>query len=615
MANYTFTSNTNSVLVDVSGKQSAFGNNELRPYTPDRAGNIVYLYDLTGILKKVGTPSTHQENNRSKDRVPLIIGTDTIDVGGTTVWANAGALLDALRAIFFLASANVPIIPESQRVNTFADLPDPVSSDGQYWIVDQATGTWILGTRRDSGIYKSVASSWVRRGADVPYYLEDDQFTIKDSGDATKQLGFEVTGVSSGQRRILTPLDKNYTIGEDRVTVKLIQDINDLLRLHTPNGANEIELTFPIYEIDSPNLDLGVYTLVANQGVTLKGISQEANQISSSGDNADLITVNNGNLFIQNLILETTGVNSQNIVMGGSGSESLDMFYVQLNGTFGTLSDIRQGFWTNGFSFGASQGFTLDGTIGGFTLVDTRIINCGDFILGAGASLSINNIRSNVNATIALGDFAFNFDYGNFAVDGGYQIQSGRFDGDGDMLAPFTDVGRDTDEAEKSTRSFMRDNSGGKAKNTRPGIAYDIDSEVLTPLTLNVPARMESVGLVTKEEHFRLITDNIITFKNTISGDFTLFFSLLVDGGANDIIRIDIRKYDDLATPTNFTVIGSLRRSIPNSQGGLDVGSFVIPIPDVNINFEERIEIWCTNESDNTDATLKIGSTVFVRPS
>lgn len=220
MANYTFTSNTNSVLVDVDGKQAAFGDKELHPYTPDRSGDIVYLYDITGILKKIGNPSTHQETNRSKDRIPLDLTVDTIDVNGTNTWADAGALLDALRAIFFLASADSPLIPDSQRVNTFADLPDPVASDGQYWIVDQATGTWILGTRREAGIYKAVAGAWTYRGADVPYYLLDDQFTIKDGFDNSKQLGFEVNLVTPGQRRIATWQDKDIVVADANINIQ-----------------------------------------------------------------------------------------------------------------------------------------------------------------------------------------------------------------------------------------------------------------------------------------------------------------------------------------------------------------------------------------------------------
>ena len=617
MANFIFTSNSNSVLVDIDGSQAPFTDGDLYVYTPDRSGDTVYLYEVKGVLKALGRPGNVEIYNKSKDRIPIQIGVDGIDVDGTTVFADAGALLDALRAIFFLASPDSPLIPDSQRVNTYADLPDPVANDGQYWVVDQATGTWILGTRREAGIYKAVAGVWVYRGADVPYYLLDDQFTIKDGFDNSKQLGFEVGGITPGTRRIATWPDKDLTVAEDRVTVKLIQSVDDFLRIHGANVNNEIILTFPIYEIDSENLDLGVYKLIANRDLTLKGISQGNNKIFSTEDNTDLITVNNGSLFVIQLNLESSGLNSQCIVMSGTGNEALDMQQVAFSGNskFGTLTDIRQGFWTNGFAFNSREGFTLDGSFSGFTLFESRIINCGNFILGAGGNLSINNVRSNVNATVPTGAFAFDFDFEDFTGDGSYLIQGGRFDGDGEMLAPFTDPLSDRVEAEKSTRSFMRNNSGVKAKNTRPGIVYNLTTEVLTPLAVNTPARLLGVATYSKQEHWGNQLDNVITYLDEISADFTLFYSLLIDGGPNDVIRIDIRKYDDLVTPINFTVIASLRRTIPNLTGGLDVGSFIIPVPDIQVNFEERVEIWVTNETDGTDVTLKQGSTVFVRPS
>lgn len=533
-------------------------------------------------------------------------------------YASLSSLLSDLKTFFpfFFDVSGSSGSGWSGEVDTFAELPTAgAENDGQVYLVKTSTGSQLSFNLRRSGFYVSNGSVW-NKLSNAQVLFTDDELTFRDDLDNTKQVGFQLSQISTGTRRTLTFPDKNFTIGEDRNTVKLIQTVSDLLRIHTPVG-NVIELTFPIYEIDSENLDLGVYTLTASRDITLKGISQGNNKISTTQDNSDLITVTNGNLFVIQLELEASGLNSQAIVMNGTSNESLDMQYVEFSsGTkFGTLTDIRQGFWTNGFSFGAREGFTLDGSFGGFTLFESRIINCGNFILGAGASLSIENVRSNVNATVAAGSFAFDFDFEDFTADGGYLIQGGRFDGDGEMLAPFTDGLADRAEAEKSTRSFMRDNSGDKGKNTRPGIAYGITAEILTPLTVNVPSRLLGTATYSKQEHWSDQNDNVLTYIDQISADFTLFYSLLIDGGPNDVVRVDIRKYDDLVTTTDFTVIGSVRRSIPNSQGGLDVANFIIPVPDIKVNFEERVEIWVTNETDGTDVTLKIGSEVFVRPS
>jgi len=223
MANFVITSSANSFLVEIDGKKASFRSGDIHPYNPDGSGDTVYIYETTGILKALGRSVSVNDPNLSKDRIPMTIGTDTIDIDGTTVFADADALFAALEAVFFLASPDSPLIPDDQRVNTFADLPDPVVSDGKYYVVDIPTGTWILGTRKETGIYKAVSGAWAYRGPDVPYYLMDDQFTIKDGTDNSKQLGFEVGNIAPANRRIATWQDKD---GEVAYTQDVLGGLN-----------------------------------------------------------------------------------------------------------------------------------------------------------------------------------------------------------------------------------------------------------------------------------------------------------------------------------------------------------------------------------------------------
>ena len=185
--------NNNILVTNLSAKESLPP--ILRP-TLEEGGEVVLIKDSRG-------SKIEQFNPIDVEKVVRKDGTETFI-------ADVDTLFDELNNNFFFDPPN--IITES--VNTYADLPDPVVYDGEYRIVDQATGTWILGTRREKGIYKAVAGAWDYRGADVPYYLLDDQFTIKDSVDTTKQLGFQIDEISSGQRRIATWPDKNFIVGE-----------------------------------------------------------------------------------------------------------------------------------------------------------------------------------------------------------------------------------------------------------------------------------------------------------------------------------------------------------------------------------------------------------------
>lgn len=46
-------------------------------------------------------------------------------------------------------------------VATYAELPLASGYTGKYYIVDAATGTWILGTKKNAGIYKSNGTTWI----------------------------------------------------------------------------------------------------------------------------------------------------------------------------------------------------------------------------------------------------------------------------------------------------------------------------------------------------------------------------------------------------------------------------------------------------------------------
>lgn len=115
-----------------------------------------------------------------------------------------------------LASGQVAL---DGSVDFFSSLPPAASHTDERWIVDGKEGTWLLGTLKRSGIYKSNGSVWNKLST-VQDLLLDDEFNIKDEADNTKAMRFEVSGITTGNTRTLTPQDKNYVIGDQ-------QDIDD----------------------------------------------------------------------------------------------------------------------------------------------------------------------------------------------------------------------------------------------------------------------------------------------------------------------------------------------------------------------------------------------------
>jgi hypothetical protein len=398
-------------------------------------------------------------------------------------------------------------------------------------------------------------------------------------------------------------------------TQKVIQSLAQLLQLHPPNAQNEIVLDNCVYMFDVQGAvgNLTGYTLAyTGYPIAIVGMSQAITTIFTTEDGVSFIKSTNGDLFLANINLGATGVGSQAIEMIGNGNQSIDMFYTAFTtGTkYGTLSNIRQGYWSNGFSFNAREGFLLQSAFGGFTLFDSRIINTGNYIIKGDVGATFDAIRSNVNATIPASSVAFDFDYGMFNADAAYQIQDGRFDGDGQVAADFTTG--DTAQAHKSRKSLFKDNAGvlGAIVNTVIGGNWRLGAEVETPLTLNTPAKLLGTVTYNDLEHFTQSGDNTLTYNSTVNRTVKVTGALIIDGGANDEIVIILRKWD--ASASAYVDIEEFPNIISNVIGGRDIALYNIIARVSDMELGDRLEYWIENRSDNTNATALVGAKMFV---
>jgi hypothetical protein len=105
------------------------------------------------------------------------------------------------------------------EVATFADLPlgtaaAPLNSA---WLVRAGSGLWLL-TRKPAGIYIRTATGGTDRNADYTYasafpdVFSDANFTVYDDADSTKNLQFQLSGITTGTTRTLTVPNKSGTI-------------------------------------------------------------------------------------------------------------------------------------------------------------------------------------------------------------------------------------------------------------------------------------------------------------------------------------------------------------------------------------------------------------------
>ena len=206
--------------------------------------------DLSRIgFRRIGTSGL--EHDYLIELLPPSEWTDQADSPFTSVQD----ILTALESFFFRDPLR-PLFLSAQRVDTFAELPTPaIDFDGQYWIVDNSTGIPFI-NRKEKGTYKSQGGLWDFKGADVPAYFVDNVLAFSDDADPTKQLGFTLDDISTGNKRIATWQDKNIIVADELDHWKA--------EIQSQNGLINQTVVFEPYFIQDvlPNVSSdGIWTL------------------------------------------------------------------------------------------------------------------------------------------------------------------------------------------------------------------------------------------------------------------------------------------------------------------------------------------------------------------
>jgi hypothetical protein len=106
------------------------------------------------------------------------------------------------------------------EVATYADLPlDGTAALDSRWLVRSNSGTWPFSSYKQAGVYVRKATVGASRDndyqlTDTSFFdvMSDSAFLIYDDGDATKNLKFQLSGISTGATRTLTAPDASGRI-------------------------------------------------------------------------------------------------------------------------------------------------------------------------------------------------------------------------------------------------------------------------------------------------------------------------------------------------------------------------------------------------------------------
>lgn len=182
--------------------------------------------------------------------VEKVVRVDTTEITIT----DQNTLYTELRDNFFfsLAGGGSGGTGWADEVNTFADLPAAADHTGEVYLVKTKTGSQLTFNLKRSGFYQSDGVSWTKLST-VQFMFTDDELTFKDDVDNTKQLGFELSSISTGTRRTATFPDKNGTVAylDDVVGDRLISFAQDSTQTVTFSTTGTVYLNLAANSLDN----------------------------------------------------------------------------------------------------------------------------------------------------------------------------------------------------------------------------------------------------------------------------------------------------------------------------------------------------------------------------
>jgi len=195
------------------------------------------------------------------------------------------------------------------EVNTFAELPAAGDNTGSTYLVKTRTGSQLTFNLKRSGFYQSDGAIWTKLNQ-VQFMFTDDELTFKDSADNTKQLGFQLSSIATGIRRVVTWQNKDIVVADDADVQQNKSDISNFYLSNTGMIKEPSSLT--VFE------DAGIVkaSLEARGGGNLTLIYEEGELVFNSTPAVEINLqsgTNTAPVLNYIYILKSTGLLTSNI--------------------------------------------------------------------------------------------------------------------------------------------------------------------------------------------------------------------------------------------------------------------------------------------------------------
>jgi len=491
------------------------------------------------------------------------------------------------------------------EVATFADLPEDRSA-GDVFYVTTSTGIPFTAGRSKKGVYIFDGTAWSFLNEKTSVDISVDDSALSNLTGATVQDLFSSTSAALlGKSPLLhTHLKADIIDLRTLDSTVIVKQASDLAVIDSTK----------FYFIDGV-IDMGSQAIeVPAGGFYFGGSDYFVCGLISSADNYTMFVNKTGeaagNWRSQNVTLNLTGVNSQLFNLDNQKTNGAVELISTNVGAFGPnttvvgeLTDYRQ-FRTEDVAFiGVADGLTFNGEwSGGFAIRDTVLLILPDNISLFKEGTNLNFLGSSVSDINALsvGDSVtvFDFQESNFSKDWGFILDGARF-----RLGetPVPNIPRE------STKRYFKASRG--VRNTFPGGRWECTAQVVTPLVLNQDSKLLGTTAYSGMVHFTGVNNNEFVYNSLVESDYNIVGQIIVDGGANDTIRLQVRKYIDGGA--TFETLDTYTRSVVNSIGGNDNAIFNLNTPTI-LNQNDTIELWIANITDNTNVTMLIGSYIRI---
>ena len=390
---------------------------------------------------------------------------------------------------------------------------------------------------------------------------------------------------------------------------------------NTPDNVIVIKQASDFGVIDSTkqyflagNIDMGTTSIDLSGGkdLSLRGADFNVSGLFSTADNYTMFTgADAGNINMFDIGIEVSGTNSKVYgLTANTGFEAIEVNRINYNNctSLGYLDNYRQGLEIGTGRFGGKPSLELRNVwLGGFRITTSIVRNIDNTmtepLFKAGTGFVMNSrFLTDINADLGALAPLLDFSDSNFSMFNSLQLIDCIISRNGVVNSEDTTIYPNINSG--SSYSKFKNNVG--LPNTYEGGALALTTEALTTInTVDVFETLLGVYTASDLQHFDSPVNGVLRNVSSSPVDFKIITYIVLQGGANDIITIRLRKFDSSTSTTS--TITSQRATINNFQGGTDRCTFSI-LGRTTLEENDYYFIEVANNSDTTNVTALIGS-------